>query len=226
MMDGLGSAGTTPLHRLPAGVKLAGLAGLATALFFVARPEILIGAAVAGLALLRSTGRPFAALLRDLRGAIVVIALLGLIDLVLAEPEAAAVVVPRLLALAFLAHAVVITTTTAELIDTLERGLAPFERLGLCDAARVSLTLTLALRFVPSIAREAEEIREAQAARGLGSHPLAVIVPLVVRTLVRAQSVADAIDARGFPPPRKSPKARCESISERPEGIPSPHDHP
>ena len=39
-----------------------------------------------------------------------------------------------------------------------------------------------------------------QAARGLGSHPIAVVVPLVVRTLVRAGEVADAIDARGFPP--------------------------
>ena len=61
------------------------------------------------------------------------------------------------------------------------------------------MTLTLALRFVPLIVEEAREIREAQAARGLGSHPIAVIVPLVVRTLVRAQVVADAIDARLSP---------------------------
>lgn len=211
MIDGLGRAGTTLLHRLPAGAKLAGLAVLATALFFVDRPEVLLAAAGLALALLRSTGRPLATLLAELKGPIVVIALLGVVDLAFVDVEAAAIVVPRLLALAFLAHAVVTTTTTGELVDTLERALSPFDRLGLLDAARVSLTLTLALRFVPLIAQEAHEIREAQAARGLGSHPIAVIVPLVVRTLVRAQAVADAIDARGFPPQRNSHTSRSEA---------------
>ena len=202
MIDGLGASGTTPLHRLPAGVKLGGLTAIATALFFVDDPRLLLASAVAGFAVAVSTGRGVVRLARDLLAPMVVIGLLGVVDLVVSDGQAAASVVPRLLALAFLAHAVVLTTTTAELMDTLERALAPFERVGLVDAGRVALTLTLALRFVPLIVEEAAEIREAQAARGLSAHPIAIVVPLVVRTLVRAGEVADAIDARGFPPGR------------------------
>ncbi|WP_222852772.1 energy-coupling factor transporter transmembrane component T, partial [Bordetella pertussis] len=79
------------------------------------------------------------------------------------------------------------------------RALRPAERLGLLNAAQVALALALALalRFIPEIWRNYQEIREAQAARGLGAHPLALLVPLVVRTLKRAEEVAQAIDARG-----------------------------
>lgn len=208
MIDGIGRAGTTPLHRLSAGPKLAALAMVATALFFVDRPVVLGVAAALALLVLRSTGRRFGEIARDLALPMTVIAALGLVDLLFVDLATALTVVPRLLALAFAAHAVTLTTTTAELTDTFERALGPFDRLGLIDAGRSALTLTLALRFVPLIVEEAREIREAQAARGLGSHPVAVIVPLVVRTLVRAQAVADAIDARGFPPHRNSNNAK------------------
>ena len=136
------------------------------------------------------------------------------------DAATAAVIVPRLMALAAFAHAVTLTTTTAEFTETLERGLAPFERLGLVDAGRVALTLTLALRFVPLIVEEAREIREAQAARGLSGSPLALVVPLVVRVLVRAEEVAQAIDARGFPPPPSSSR-HLDPTGDRPS-----HDHP
>jgi biotin transport system permease protein len=225
MIEGRGTTGTTPLHRLPAGAKLTGLAVVATVLFFVASPAVLGGAAAAALLVLLSTGCDRRRLARDLAMPVAVIAAVGLADLVFVDAATAAVVVPRLLALAFLAWAVVVTTTSAELLDTFERALMPFDRLGLIDAARASLTLSLALRFVPLIVEEAAEIREAQAARGLDGHPLAVIVPLVVRTLVRAEAVADAIDARGFPPPRNSNNARREPSDTHSENGP-PHEHP
>lgn len=204
MIEGLGRTGTTPLHRLAPGPKLAGLAIVATALFFVDRPIVLAVAALVALGVLRSTGRRFGEIARDLALPMTVIAALGVVHVLFVDVATAASVVPRLLALAFAAHAVTLTTTTAELTETFERALGPFEWIGLVDAGRAALTLTLALRFVPLIVEEAREIREAQAARGLGSHPVAVIVPLVVRTLVRAQAVADAIDARGFPPRKNS----------------------
>lgn len=226
MIDGLGTTGTSPLHRLPTGPKLAALAILATALFFVGDARVLVVAAIAALGLLRSTGRGVGRIARDLALPIGVIAAVGLADLVFVDAVTAAQVVPRLLALAFLAHAVVTTTSSADLLEAFERALAPFERLGLVDAARASLTLSLALRFVPLIVEEAAEIRAAQAARGLGSHPIAVIVPLVVRTLVRAERVAEAIDARGFPPQRNSNNAQREFVAEATTGNDHPHEHP
>ncbi len=207
MIEGLGTPGATPLHRMPAGAKFAGLAVIATALFFVASVPLLLAALAVASGLALSTGRGARRLVCDLAMPAVVIAAIGGVHLVAGDTRAAAEVVPRLLALALLAHAVVLTTTTAAAIEAFEAGLMPFERIGLLDAARTALTLTLALRFVPLIVEEAAAIREAQAARGLGSHPIAVVVPLVVRTLVRAGEVADAIDARGFPPRAVSRKS-------------------
>lgn len=204
MIVALARPGDTPLHRAPAGLKLGALAALATGLFFLDDPRLLALAVLAGLATARSTGADFAAIGRDLRGAAIVLAVLGLADWILVDGPTALVVVLRLAAIALFAHAVTVTTTTAELAEVLERLFAPAERLGLLDAARAALAVTLAIRFVPLIVEEANEIREAQAARGLEGSLLALAVPLMVRILVRSQDLADAIDARGFPPARSA----------------------
>ncbi|MCE1236732.1 MAG: energy-coupling factor transporter transmembrane protein EcfT [Hyphomicrobiales bacterium] len=208
MIEGLGGEGQSWFHRLPAGVKLIGLAALATALFLVEHRGALAGAAGLALAALVSTGLGFERIRRALTGPLFVIAAVGAVDWIFLDGRTAATVALRLSALAFLAQAVVATTTTEALSEVFERALGPFDRLGLIDAARASLALTLALRFVPLIVEEATAIREAQAARGLSNHPIAVIVPLVVRTLVRAERIADAIDARGFPPQKNSNSSR------------------
>ena len=202
MIAGLARPGASPLHRAAAAPKLVALAVAATLLFFVDDPRLLAVAFAAGLALARSTGARFAEIGRDLKGPALVLGVLGLADWWLIDAATALAVVLRLGAIALFAHAVTVTTTTSELTEVLERLFAPAERLGLVDAARAALTVTLALRFVPLITQEAREIREAQAARGLEGSVVALAVPLLVRILVRAEELADAIDARGFPPDR------------------------
>jgi biotin transport system permease protein len=230
MIDGIGERGTTLLHRLPAGGKLVGLAVVATLLFFVSNPALLAAALPIGAVAMLATGRPWALLLRQITVPAITIALVGLADLLLVDTETAVVAVLRLTALLLFAVAVTLTTTSAELADTFERALAPLDRAGLVDAPRVALTLTLAIRFVPLVGEEIAAIREAQAVRGLSGHPVALAVPLVVRILVRAERVAEAIDARGFPPPRPD---RSRSSTSPMGGAPSPsktpgdpHDHP
>ena len=56
----------------------------------------------------------------------------------------------------------------------------------------------MVLRFIPVIAQVAHEIRDAQRARGLDRSIVAMVVPLIIRTLKMADDVADAIDARSF----------------------------
>lgn len=215
MIASLARPGASALHRTPATWKLAGLALTATALFFVDDARLLAAAALAGLVAARSTGATFAEIGRDLKGPALVLAVLGFVDWWLIDGATALAVVLRLGAIALLAHAVTVTTTTAELTEVMERLFAPAERLGLLDAARAALTVTLAIRFVPLITQEAREIRAAQAARGLEGSILALAVPLLVRIVVRAETLADAIDARGFPPDRSS-SGRDQETNERP----------
>jgi len=196
MIEPLYIRGRSPLHRVPAAFKLAALVAAGAGLFAL-RDVRLLGAAlaVAGL-LVWSTGVGAAALWRQLRGLAWVLAAIGAFAAVFQGWLQAAAVLLRVGALVGLALAVTLSTRSSDLIAVCERALLPLQRLGLLDAGKVALALALALRFVPEIWRHYQEIREAQAARGLARHPLALIVPLVVRTLKRAEQVAQAIDAR------------------------------
>jgi len=104
----------------------------------------------------------------------------------------------RLGALVLLAAAVTATTTISAFMDEITRLLRPLERFGFVRAADVSLAVGLVLRFVPEILARYGDIREAHRARGLRVRPLGVLVPLIILTLKDADTIAMAIDARGF----------------------------
>lgn len=196
MMEPLYVAGQTPLHRLPAWLKLAVLVAAGAGLFMLRDPRWLALAFAVAVGLTGSTGVTAAAVWRQTRGLLWVLLAVALFTGWFQGWLEALAVVLRVGAMVGLALAVTLSTRTSDLITVCERALTPFERIGLVDAGKVALALALALRFVPEIWRNFQEIREAQAARGLGAHPVALIVPLIVLTLKRAQEVAEAIDAR------------------------------
>ncbi|HEY9321696.1 MAG TPA: energy-coupling factor transporter transmembrane protein EcfT [Achromobacter sp.] len=196
MMEPLYVAGQTPLHRLPAWLKLAALVAAGAGLFMLRDPRWLALAFAAAVGLTGSTGVTAAAVWRQTRGLLWVLLAVALFTGWFQGWLEALAVVLRVGAMVGLALAVTLSTRTSDLIAVCERALTPFERIGLVDAGKVALALALALRFVPEIWGNFQEIREAQAARGLGAHPVALIVPLIVLTLKRAQEVAEAIDAR------------------------------
>ncbi|MGJ3265385.1 MAG: energy-coupling factor transporter transmembrane component T family protein [Salinarimonas sp.] len=197
--------GDGPLHRLPAGAKLAALAGLGVALFFVSSPLVLALAALAAAGMVAITGVRFAHIRRPLAGIAVVVLLVVAVNVWLTGWREAAAVGARIVALVLLGYALTLTTRTSDLLATLERLLAPLERIGLADAGKVALAVSLVLRFVPEIIKQAADIREARAARGLRVGPVALVVPMVVRVLRSADAIAEAIDARAYPPYKNRP---------------------
>ncbi len=198
MMEPLYVAGATPLHRLPAWLKLLALMAAGAGLFLLRDPRWLALACIVAAALVWSTGVAAAAVWRQVRGLLWVLLAVALFTGWFQGLVEALAVVLRVAAMVGLALAVTLATRTSDLIAVCESALRPLERTGLVDAEKVALALALALRFVPELWRNFQEIREAQAARGLGAHPVALIVPLIVLTLKRAQEVAEAIDARSF----------------------------
>ncbi|HEY0524970.1 MAG TPA: energy-coupling factor transporter transmembrane protein EcfT [Stellaceae bacterium] len=193
--------GDTLLHRQPAGRKLALLIAAGIGLFLVASPAVLAMAALAAASLLLSVRPPLEQIRRQLLGPFLVLAAIFIAAALLDGLRPAFAVLFRLAALILLASAVTLSTRTSEMLEACETALRPLERIGLLNAARVSLAVSLVLRFVPEIFRHYHEIREAQAARGLHGNPVALVVPLLVRTLRAADDVAAAIDARCYPPP-------------------------
>lgn len=194
---GLYRPGTTVLHRLPAGVKLGGLLAAGIASVWTRDPlstSALLGLGVLGLAVARV---PVRVVLRQLRPLLVLAAVLALFHVLVSGPDRAYVVVGVLLALVLLATVVTLTTRTTALVDVVVRVAGPLRRVGV-DVERLGLLLALGVRSVPVVVGLAEEVRDAQRARGLTTSPTAFAVPLVVRSLRHADRVGEALAARGL----------------------------
>ena len=194
----------TWLHRWPAGLKLLSLFTLGTALVLTDSLTILGPAAiVAGLVCLSvhwaffnqgpASSTRSTAFVWPLVTLVSIVAYIGIVS----SLEHAMVVFCRLLALLLFAVSVMSTTSVTAMMAVVEKFLQPFERWGWLRADKVALMFGVSLRLMPVLLEQWHEIREAQAARGHHASPLALLVPMLVRTLQRANEMADAIDARG-----------------------------
>ena len=198
MLNGLDIEGTSPLHRLPAGAKLALLFSAAILLFLTSDLRLLGPALGLAAVVLLSTGIGPREGFRRVRFVLFTVALVALANYVLVSFHEALAVFCRLSALVLLAAAVTATTGISAFMDAVSTLLRPLERLGLVRAADVSLAVGLVIRFVPDILARYRDIADAHKARGLAVRPLTLLVPLVILTLKDADTIAMAIDARGF----------------------------
>jgi biotin transport system permease protein len=193
---GLYVARDSPLHRLPAGVKLVGLVAAAVATHWVSTP-VRVGIALLVVAVLFALARIPIGVVRDQARPMLVFALvLGAFQWIVAGWHTAVVVVGVLVFLMLLATLVTLTTRTSALLDTVVRGARPLRRVGV-DPERIGLVLALGIRSVAVVLALAEEIREAQWARGIRPGGRAFAVPLLVRSLRHADALGDALAARG-----------------------------
>ncbi|MFD5215022.1 CbiQ family ECF transporter T component [Microbacterium sp. NPDC058345] len=184
------------LHRMRAGTKLAALAVCALALSLVPLGVAgTVSAVVAASALYPFSGLPPAALLQTwwrLRWLIVV---LGGALWLFTSPAQAMTSTGRVVTLLLLAGAVTATTRMGAILDVLCRLLAPLRRLRI-DPAPVALTVSLTIAMIPVIAGFADQVRDAQRARGARIGARAAL-PLLVLTMRHADDVGDALVARG-----------------------------
>ncbi|WP_174802673.1 energy-coupling factor transporter transmembrane component T family protein [Martelella limonii] len=197
-MQALYVEGNGLLHRLPPGPKLAGLVAFSLAAFLV--KDLLLLSGFMLLAALAYASLPLG--LRAAFSRLVPLALAALfvggVGLIFNPWQQAAQSVLRLSALMLAAAAVTAATPVPAFIDTITRWARPLERLGLVKAADIGLAVGLVIRFVPDILSRYGAIRDAHRARGIRFRPSGAIVPLIILTLRDADSIADAIDARGI----------------------------
>ncbi|MCK2219419.1 energy-coupling factor transporter transmembrane protein EcfT [Actinomadura sp. ATCC 31491] len=187
----------SPMHRLPAGAKLAGLAVACTVVVLLRSPFALAGAAAVTAVLYALSRVGPAAAWAQVRPVRWFAAALLAVQWVVAGPEAAAVTTTRVVLAVALAGLVTLTTRTSELMAALERLLAPARLAGL-DPFRLSLLLSLTVRTVPVLAALAGRVRDAQRARGVERSLRAFAVPLVVSALRHADALGEALSARGL----------------------------
>jgi biotin transport system permease protein len=191
----------SPLHRLPAGVKLLCLAALAVLLF--ARPTLavagaaLVGTLVVGVGVARL---PVAVLVRQAWALRWFLLALLVVHALTTDLASGAHTVLRLLTLVLAAAVVTATTRVTEMVAVVEWLCAPLRLVG-GRPQRVGLLIAMALRFIPVLIERADRIRAAQAARGgapRGVRALrTTVAPLLVQLLQMAHDVSEALDARG-----------------------------
>lgn len=116
----------------------------------------------------------------------------------------------RLIELIVLTTLLTSSTTTTELAYGTEALLSPCRRLGL-PAHQLAMVVTIALRFVPTLALQMERIVKAQTARGADfgldgrwrfirmiRRLLPLLVPLFLVSLRRSETLVVAMAARGY----------------------------
>lgn len=112
----------------------------------------------------------------------------------------------RLMLLIVFSALLTLTTSPNDLTEGMERLFGPLKRFKL-PVHEFSLMMTLALRFIPILIREAERIKNAQLSRGasLRGHLyrrvkslIPMLIPLFVAAFRRADELALAMEARSY----------------------------
>ncbi|MDI3298987.1 MAG: energy-coupling factor transporter transmembrane protein EcfT [Bacillota bacterium] len=215
--------GDSVVHRLDSRVKLLLTMAYVIVLFFAVRPG-----AYAVLALLPLAGYllarlPLRMVWQGLRPVVAVL-LLTLILNALMTPghplyrigrlavtaeglQVGVEMAVRLILLMVTSTLLTLTTSPIELTDGIESLLRPFRRLGV-PAHELAMMMTIALRFIPTLLEEAQNILKAQQARGADFETgnllrraramIPLLVPLFVGAFRRADELATAMEARCY----------------------------
>ena len=111
-----------------------------------------------------------------------------------------------------------LTTAPMEITAGLEKLFSPFRYIRV-PVAELALVISIALRFIPILFEEAENLRKAQLSRGadFGGNPiqraknlLPLLVPLFISAFDRADRLALAMESRGYEP--GAPRTQFEPL--------------
>ncbi len=109
------------------------------------------------------------------------------------------------------------TTTPLDLTYAIEWYLTPFKIIKV-PTHEIAMTISIALRFIPTLLDETDRIMKAQASRGVDFQNgkfrekvkaiISLIVPLLVSAFQRSEELANAMEARGYNPGAKRTRYR------------------
>jgi energy-coupling factor transport system permease protein len=126
-------------------------------------------------------------------------------------------IIVRLMLMIMITTILTTTTKPMELTFGLEWLLTPLKYIKV-PIHIIAMTLSLALRFIPTLAEEANKIMRAQASRGVDFKEgkikekfkaiTSLVIPLFVSSFMRAGDLADAMEARGYDPLSERTKYR------------------
>lgn len=187
----------TPWHRLPAGMKLAGLCLLSLGLFALTSPALLAAALAAVMLAYAAGGRAFAAhgarMLRPLWPFVLVLLVWHLWT---GDAARGAAILLRLVTAVAAANLVTMTTRLSDIVAVIELLCAPLARLGVSPHLP-GLAAGLVIRFIPVTGERVARLTEAWTARSARRPGWRIALPATLGALDDAEQVAQALRARG-----------------------------
>lgn len=215
--------GNSFLHRMDPRVKIVLLFFFLLLIFFVDRVEGFTALGISVVLLMIFSGVPLGMQLRSIRPILwIVLFTFGVhlfmtpgAELFSAGPFTAtqeglvrgAYIGLRLILLILLSTLLTLTTSPLRLTDGLEALLSPLRRVGV-PVHELSMMMTIALRFIPTLLEELDRIMKAQKARGADFEHgsivqrmraiVPVLVPLFLSAFRRADELALAMESRCY----------------------------
>ncbi|MEJ5292356.1 MAG: energy-coupling factor transporter transmembrane component T [Candidatus Methanosuratincola sp.] len=199
--------GSTVLHRIDPRSKLVYLVLLTSLTVYFAKPLALLVVFLSFLPMVY-IGKISARWKQSLRGSLFFIAFIFIFNFIptayssgnLLDAAVTAIAMSlRFLNLISVFSIFFLTTSPEDLTQSMVQMKIPYD---------YALTFNMAMRFVPTLSREAQYIMDAQRSRGLEMEKgnfvsrirnyIPVLIPLIISSFRRAELVADAMESRAF----------------------------
>lgn len=189
--------GDSPLHRLGVGWKYLLLLAVTIPALAAGNPWVSLGLLAVTMLLLAACGVGLRYAWGIPLGLWLLLAFLAGYHVLVGTPVTGLVVATNLLVAVYASRLVTLTTPGAVLIDALVSLLRPLRAVGV-DPERVGLAVAIMLASIPVLLDSFGQVRQAARARGRERHLVALVTPVVIRTVGHAQAVGAALAARGL----------------------------
>ena len=219
--------GSSPIHRIDPRVKIMASLLFIIALFIIKGVLEYAVITLFLIAVIKMSKVPFKFIVRGLKPMLYILIFTALINILLTPGEVltqfdlklftlkitkeglitGAYMILRLVYLVIGTSLLTLTTSPLMLTDGIEKLLRPFEVIKV-PSHEIAMMMTIAIRFIPTIAEEADKIMKAQTARGADFESgslvrrvkamIPLLVPLFVSSFRRADELAVAMDSRCY----------------------------
>ncbi|MBQ0084145.1 MAG: energy-coupling factor transporter transmembrane protein EcfT [Clostridiales bacterium] len=216
------------IHRLDPRTKLVLLVSVLVFIFLSFNFISLAFTAIFAIIIIASTKVPFKVYLKNLKVILPILIFTLLINLFYSSDANSAVLLQfwifkitlgsvsraifmsvRVILLILVSSVLTYTTTPNDLTDGLEALFSPLKFIGLGSAVHtLSMMMTIALRFIPTLVDETDKIMNAQKARGADFENgklkdrvkaiVPILIPLLISAVRRAYDLAEAMESRCY----------------------------
>ena len=216
--------GNSPVHRMDARMKIV-LTFLMVVAVFLCKNFWSLGLAIVFMILAVGLSKipPKQTIPEQWCAQIVIILITGVINLFYGDGEplvtlgklkitmdgimTAVFMAVRIIELVIVGSLLTYTTSPTELTDALERLFKPLKVIKI-DVHVIAMTMTIALRFIPTLIEEIDKIMAAQKSRGADMESgglirrakglVPILIPLFISSFRRANELADAMECRCY----------------------------